>query len=125
MKKILEILKSPRRNTRDLSLIIFITLALSYVFALINPNFIDKYNLISIGQNLAPYALLALGVLMPISMGGTDLSIGAVCIGAAVVAGKLYSLGMPLWACIPVMIIFGGLIGFVITTLLWIVGLFN
>lgn len=35
------------------------------VFTAINPKFIDKYNLISIGQNLAPYAMLALGVLMP------------------------------------------------------------
>jgi len=108
MKKNLD---SSRYNTRDLSLIVFLTLLIALVVALINPNFIGKYNLISIGQNLAPYAMLALGVLMPISMGGTDLSIGAVCIGSAVIAGKLYALGMPLGLTIPVMMLFGTLIG--------------
>jgi len=102
---------SARTGTRDLTTNLFVTLALAALFTLINPNFIDKYNLISIGQNLAPYALLSLGVMMPISMGGTDLSVGALCIGSAVVAGKLYSLGMPLWATIPVMLAFGTLIG--------------
>jgi len=111
MNRVLEKLSSPRRSTRDLSRNIMGTLFLAAAFAIINPNFINRYNLISIGQNLAPYAMLALGVLMPISMGGTDLSIGAVCIGSAVVAGKLYSLGMPLVLCIPVMIAFGTLMG--------------
>jgi len=113
MNKILEKLSAPRRSTRDLSFTILGTLILSLLFTLINANFINKFNLISMGQNLAPYAILALGVLMPISMGGTDLSIGAVCIGSAVVAGKLYSLGLPLIMTIPVMIAFGTLIGFI------------
>lgn len=113
MKKLLESMSSPRRNTRDLSQNILVTLIMASVFTAINPNFIDKYNLISIGQNLAPYAMLALGVLMPISMGKTDLSTGSVCIGAAVAGGTLLTMGLPLFACIPVMILFGGLVGFV------------
>lgn len=111
MSKLIDALSSPRRNTRDLSRNILITLSLALLFTVINPNFIDRYSLISIGQNLAPYALLALGVLMPISMGGTDLSIGAVCIGSAVIGGTLYGRGWSLGACIPVMIAFGCLIG--------------
>lgn len=113
MEKLLDALSSPRRSSRDLSLNILVTLALAVLFSLINPNFIDQYNLISIGQNLAPYAILALGVIMPISMGGTDLSIGAVCIGAAVVGGKLHSMGVPLVACLPAMLAVGCLVGLV------------
>lgn len=113
MEKLLDALSSPRRSSRDVSLNIFVTLALAVLFSLINPNFIDRYNLISIGQNLAPYAMLALGVIMPISMGGTDLSIGALCIGSAVIGGTLQSMGVPLAACLPVMLAFGCLVGFV------------
>ncbi|MCR5755935.1 MAG: hypothetical protein K6G30_14130, partial [Acetatifactor sp.] len=93
MKKIIDALSSPRHNTRDLSRNVLVTLSLAVLFAIINPNFVDQYNLISIGQNLAPYAMLALGVIMPISMGGTDLSVGAVCIGSAVIGGTLYKMG--------------------------------
>ena len=111
MNKLYRYIASPRRSTRDLSTNILITVLLAVVFTLINPNFIGNYNLVSIGQNLAPYAILSLGVLFPVSMGGIDLSVGTTCIGAAVVAGKLYELGMPLWGVIPVMLLFGLLIG--------------
>ena len=113
MNKIKAYLTSPRRSTRDISQIVFLTLLLAAVFTLINQNFVGRYNLISIGQNLAPYAILTLGVMMPISMGGIDLSIGANCVAAAVVAGKLHSMGMPLGLVIPVMIAFGSAVGLV------------
>lgn len=111
MSKLYSFLTSPRRSTRDLSANILVTILLTVIFTLINPNFIGKYNLVSIGQNLAPYAIMSLGVLFPIAMGGIDLSVGTTCVGAAVVAGKLYELGMPLACVIPVMILFGLLIG--------------
>lgn len=111
MNRLSRYIMSPRRSTRDLSTNIFITVLLAIVFTLINPNFIGNYNLVSIGQNLAPYAILSLGVLFPVSMGGIDLSVGTTCVGAAVVAGTLYGLGMPLWGVIPVMLLFGLLVG--------------
>ena len=113
LDKILDALSSPRRSTRDLSQVILFTLALATLFTIINPNFMDSSNLVSIAQETAPYAIMALGVMMPISMGGTDLSVGAVCIGSAVVGGTFFSMGVPLGACIPIMIAFGALIGFV------------
>ncbi len=88
-------------------------LVLVAIFAVLNPNFINKNNIVSMAQSLAPYAVLALGVTFVIATGGIDLSIGTVCIASAVVAGKLYMLGMPLWATIPVMIAIGTLFGFV------------
>lgn len=83
------------------------------IFAALNPNFLSKYNIVSMAQSLAPYAIMALGVTFVIATGGIDLSIGTVCIAAAVVAGKMYMEGMPLWATIPVMIVIGTFFGFV------------
>lgn len=83
------------------------------IFCMLNKNFIDRYNIVSMVQSLAPYAILALGVTFVIATGGIDLSIGTVCIASAVVAGKLFMDGMPLWATIPVMIAIGTLFGFI------------
>ena len=88
-------------------------LVLVIIFAALNPNFLSKYNIVSMAQSLAPYAVMALGVTFVIATGGIDLSIGTVCIASAVVAGKLYMGGMPLWATIPVMIAIGTLFGLI------------
>ncbi len=84
------------------------------LFYLLNPNFLNEYNIISMAQSLAPYAILGLGVTFAIATGGIDLSIGTVCIASSVVAGKLYTDGIiPLWATIPVMIAIGGVFGLI------------
>lgn len=104
-------------ESRNIRILLFTVILISELFALINSNFLSVYNLVSIGQSVAPYALLSLGAIFPIALGCTDLSSGAVCIGAASVAGKLYALGMPLFAVIPVMLIFGALMGLMNGTL--------
>lgn len=104
--------KNKVHRDRSIGILVFTLIFLAEVFALINPNFISTYNITSICQSVAPYAILSLGAVFPIALGCTDLSSGAVLIGACVVAGKLYSIGMPLFLCIPVMILFGALIGF-------------
>ena len=98
-------------ETRNIRILLFTVILISELFSLINSNFLSVYNLISIGQSVAPYAVLALGAVFPIALGCTDLSSGAVCIAAAAVAGKLYDMGMPLPAVIPVMLLFGTLMG--------------
>ena len=60
------------------------------IFWALNPNFLGKYNIVSMAQSLAPYAIMGLGVTFVIATGGIDLSIGTTCIAAAVIAGKLY-----------------------------------
>ena len=94
-------------------IIIVALVVLCGIFAMLNPNFLGKYNIVSMAQSLAPYAFLGLGVTFVIATGGIDLSIGTVCIASAVVAGKLYMAGMPLWATIPVMIAIGTLFGYI------------
>ena len=101
--------KSVNQNIIIVAALAVLVLALS----LLNGNFIDRYNIVSMAQSLAPYAIMALGVTFVIATGGIDLSIGTVCIASAVVAGKLYENGMPLWATIPVMIGIGLLFGFI------------
>ncbi len=101
-------------NKGKQNLIVIAALAvLVVIFAALNPNFIGKSNIVSMVQSLAPYAMLALGVTFVIATGGIDLSIGTVCIASAVIAGKLYMMGMPLWATIPVMIAIGTLFGLI------------
>ena len=90
-------------------------IALFGLFSLINPNLIrDKYMILSMVQQFAPYAIMSLGVTFVIATGGIDLSIGTVCIASAVLAGKLYTDGiLPLWATIPVMMVIGTLCGLI------------
>lgn len=95
-------------------IILFALIVLIFVFWLLNPNFLNSYNIVSMAQSLAPYAILALGVTFVIATGGIDLSIGTVCIASSVVAGHLYTTGaIPLWATIPVMILIGALFGLI------------
>lgn len=96
------------------NMIIIAALAvLVLIFWALNPNFLNKFNIVSMAQSLAPYAIMGLGVTFVIATGGIDLSIGTTCIAAAIIAGKLYMGGMPLGYTIPVMIAIGALIGFI------------
>ena len=94
-------------------IMLFATVVLLGVFSLVNPNLIkDKYMILSMIQNFAPYAIMGLGVTFVIATGGIDLSLGTVTIASAVLAGKLYTTNViPLWATIPVMMAIGTLCG--------------
>ena len=107
-------LKSIKRKSGQNAIIIVALILLVILFYFLNPNFLNKYNIVSMAQSLAPYAIMGLGVTFAIATGGIDLSIGTVCIASSVVAGKLYSDGLiPLWVTIPVMIIIGGFFGLI------------
>ena len=101
-----------RKITRNHNFIISVILIfMVLIFSLINNNFIKPYNLLSMTQTLVPYAVLTLGILFVVGSNNVDLSMGSVCIASAVIGGKLYSLGLPLWTVIPVMILVGFLFG--------------
>lgn len=93
-------------------IMLFATVVLYGLFTLVNPNLTDKYMILSMIQNFAPYAVMGLGVTFVIATGGIDLSLGTVCIASAVLAGKLYTMNLiPLWATIPIMMGIGTLCG--------------
>lgn len=110
----MNILKSIRQKQRQNLIIIIALVVLVLLFYILNPNFLNKYNIISMAQSFTPYAIMGLGVTFVIASGGIDLSIGTVCIASSVVAGKLYTIGLiPLWATIPIMILIGTFFGFI------------
>ena len=110
----MNILKSIRQKQSQNLIIIIALVVLVLLFYILNPNFLNKYNIISMAQSFTPYAIMGLGVTFVIASGGIDLSIGTVCIASSVVAGKLYTDGLiPLWATIPVMILVGTFFGFI------------
>lgn len=87
-------------------IMLLVTVVLMGVFTLINPDLLDKYMLVSMVQRATPYAIMGLGVTFVIATGGIDLSLGTVCIGSAVIAGKLWKMGVvPFWATIPLMLV--------------------
>ena len=90
-KKAAEIMAKGKQN-----FIIIIALAiLVLIFAALNPNFLSKYNIVSMAQSLAPYAIMGLGVTFVIATGDIDLSIGTTCIAAAIITGIVYPKGIP------------------------------
>lgn len=95
-------------------IIVAALVVLVLLFYFLNPNFLNEYNIISMAQSLAPYAIMGLGVTFAIATGGIDLSIGTVCIASSVIAGKLYTDGiLPLWATVPVMVGIGAVFGLI------------
>ena len=95
-------------------IIIAALVVLVFIFSLINNNFLNTYNIVSMAQALSPYAIMALGVTFVIATGGIDLSIGTVCIASATLAGKLYTVGIiPLYMTIPIMILIGTAFGII------------
>ncbi len=110
----MNVLKNIRQKQGQSLIIIIALLVLILLFYILNPNFLNRYNIISMAQSFTPYAIMGLGVTFAIATGGIDLSIGTVCIASSVVAGKLYTLGLiPLWATIPVMILVGTFFGLI------------
>ena len=107
--------RAPKKIGQNIIILIALVFLVA-VFSALNPHFVDKYNIVSMAQSLAPYAVMSLGVTFVIATGGIDLSIGTVCIASAVVAGKMYTsglLGQNLWLTIPIMIAIGTLFGFI------------
>lgn len=107
----MKIKKSLLRRIQQ-NIVIFTTLVVLFLFfTIVNPNFVDRYNVLSMVQSYVPYAFLALGVTFVVATGGIDLSVGAVAIAGAFLSGRFYQLGMPLFFVIPIMIAVGALMG--------------
>ena len=101
--------------------IIGAAVVLMLIFFIMNSGFLSMINITTMSRSLAPYAIMALGVTFVIATGMIDLSIGTVTIASAVIAGKLYTIGMPLelvpFAAILVGLLFGFINGLLIAKL--------
>jgi ribose transport system permease protein len=76
-----------------------------------NPNAGDTGNLISVANLQGRYGVITLGAALIIIIGGIDLSVGSVVGCAAVLFGVLLRDGVHPFAAIPLVILFGGIIG--------------
>lgn len=101
-----------KTNGKQNIIIIAVAVVLFLLFTIFNSNFAGTNNLVSMSQSVTPYVIMGLGVTFVIATGLIDLSIGTVCIASASIGGWLIGMGMPVWLAIPLLIIIGGLFGY-------------
>lgn len=91
----------------------FGALIIIYIFfAIFGKNFTSSSTTLNILASSYYVGFLALGVTFIIITGGIDLSLGALMMCSALLGGKLYrDLGVPLWICLIIMILFAMLVG--------------
>lgn len=85
------------------------------IFYIINPSFLSLYSVQNITREMAPLLPLACGIGFVLYGGSIDLSIGAVTSAVCVITG-LYVTKVGQWI-IPLMVLFGALIGLINGTL--------
>lgn len=94
-------------------LVALVALIVLYAFFCITGSGFASYNTF-IGILDASYYIgfLAIGVTFVLVTGGTDLSCGTVLVCCALISGILYTkAGLPLWLCLVLCVVFGGLFG--------------
>lgn len=93
----------------------FIGLVVVFVFlSFAAPNFLTPRNLINILDQVTVLGILALGATAVIITGGIDLSVGAILALSVMVLGWLsHDGGLPLWLCMIICVLVGGLAGMV------------
>lgn len=96
-------------------LLAFGALIILYLFfAVAGTNFTSMSTTLNILASSYYVGFLAVGVTFVIITGGIDLSIGAVMMCSALIGGQAYrDWGVPLWACLIIVVLFGTLCGFI------------
>lgn len=90
---------------------LFLSIAVA-VFSLMIPNFLTTGSLGTMGELLAEYLFVAIGMTLVLKAGGIDLSVGSVFALCNFCALYLVNaLGMPLIVVIPTVLALGGLVG--------------
>ena len=94
------------------SAVLILLAALVVVYSLAQPAFLNINNLFSILQAVSVVAILGVGVTVTLSVGGFDLSIGAVA--ASAVMAESYAMivwGFDVWLTVPFVLAFGAAVG--------------
>jgi simple sugar transport system permease protein len=92
---------------------IFLLLAVLFVgFTLAEPAFIHFGNLMSVLQAVSVVAILGAGITVTLSVGGFDLSVGAVAASSVMAAAyAMVVWQLDAWATVPLVLGFGALVG--------------
>ncbi len=104
-----ERLKQFLSNQRTVALLALIVLFLFFCAA--GNNFASYTTYVSILDSSYYIGFLAIGVTFVIMTGGIDLSIGTVMVCCALISGTLIKNGWPVWPCLVICILLGGLFG--------------
>ncbi|MGH1464832.1 MAG: ABC transporter permease [Cognatishimia sp.] len=92
--------------------IIFVTIALCFVFFLISPRFISVDNMSAISRQIVPIGLIALGQFFVVVSGNIDLSMGMGSVLFAIVLGVIFGITGGVALGILAVIFFSLLLGF-------------
>lgn len=93
--------------------VLFLLAGLIVVYSLAQPAFLNLNNLFSILQAVSVVAILGVGVTVTLSVGGFDLSIGAVAASSVMAASyAMIVWGLDAWLTVPFVLAFGALVGF-------------
>lgn len=92
--------------------VLFLLAGLIIFYSLMQPAFLNVNNLLSILQAVSVVAILAVGVTVTLSVGGFDLSVGAVAASSVMAASyAMIVWGFDVWMTVPFVLVFGALVG--------------
>jgi simple sugar transport system permease protein len=92
--------------------VLFLLAGLIIFYSLMQPAFLNVNNLLSILQAVSVVAILGVGVTVTLSVGGFDLSVGAVAASSVMAASyAMIVWGLDVWLTVPFVLAFGALVG--------------
>lgn len=92
--------------------VLFLLAGLIIFYSLMQPAFLNVNNLLSILQAVSVVAILGVGVTVTLSVGGFDLSVGAVAASSVMAASyAMIVWGFDVWMTVPFVLVFGALVG--------------
>lgn len=96
--------------SRELALVVAI-LGVSAIFTLVSPHFLSVNNLVQTLRAGLELAIVSAGMTVVIIMGGIDVSVGGILAVSAIVIGKAYQAGLPVYAVAPLGLLTGTMLG--------------
>lgn len=96
--------------SRELALAVAIV-AVGAGFALASPYFLTLNNLVQTLRAALELAIVSAGMTLVIIMGGIDVSVGGILAVSAIIIGKAYQAGLPVYLVAPLGLLTGTLLG--------------
>lgn len=90
---------------------LLICVAFFLILAIGSPYFFSQQNLLSLQASIAPYALLAIGMMLLIILGMFDLSVGSVMGFSGILCAYLLTQNMPVFLAVGISLLAGAGIG--------------
>lgn len=89
----------------------FAAVLMTVIFVVSEPTFASYGNFKSIVVTQVTTLLLATAICLPLRCGDFDLSVASTLVVSGAIVVRLYAAGWPLWACVVVTLVAGGLFG--------------